>query len=133
MRSAKEVLAHPFTFFLSSSKAVMLVTVLVSAVLSIVIPSGVATFVASILSGIIIARIQDRLLKDLDVQPAWIRYLLASFFLSVVIAIAVQVASLLTLLLIGWFWDAVGTVLFWLLQYRLFKRFVLRSRTQPTV
>lgn len=126
IKASPDVLTHPFVFFLSSAKAVMVVTIVVGALLSLIIPSGLASLIAAIVSGILIARVQGRLLRELDVHPSWIRYLLASLTLSIGIAICVQVASLLTLLLFGWFWDALGTVLFWLLQYRLFKRFILR-------
>lgn len=128
MKPSQDALTHPFLFFLSTSKAVMIVTIVISALLSLFIPSGLASFVAAIVSGILIARVQDRLLRELDVHPAWIRYLLASLGLSLAIAVLVQVASLLTLLLFGWFWDAMGTAIFWLMQYRLFKRFILRPR-----
>jgi len=57
---------------------------------------------------------------------------LASLGISMLIALCVQLASLLTLFLFGWFWSLVGDGVFYLLQYRLFKRYVLRRARDPS-
>jgi len=132
VRSTDDLFAHPFTFFLSSSKVALILSAAVSALLSLLMPAFLASILASLLAGILLARLQERILRRLHCKPAWIRYLLASLGISVLVALCVQLASLLTFFLFGWFWSLVGDGVFYLLQYRLFKRYVLRRAVDPS-